>query len=118
MGLGTGALSLCTLDEAQYLLVLKESAAKYNTGIAGVVRNLIDREMGGGESVKEDDPLFRMASSAVRTGRLDGSTDHDRYIYRQRSNPPVYVLRVQPTKKLLGHWHRDIMIRTLALSTA
>lgn len=69
------------LDEAQYWF-LKESAAKYNTSIAGVVRALIDKEMGGPEPVDEHDPLFRLATTAVRTGREDGSTDHDRYIYR------------------------------------
>ncbi len=69
------------LDEAQYWF-LKESAAKYHTSIAGVVRALIDKAMGSAESVDEHDPLFRMATTAVTTGREDGSTDHDRYIYR------------------------------------
>ncbi|NLG78786.1 MAG: hypothetical protein GX492_03015 [Firmicutes bacterium] len=72
------------LDEARYLF-LKESAAKYNTSIAEVVRALIDKEMGGTELVAENDPLFRIAATAVPTGRKDGSTDHDRYIYRPRS---------------------------------
>lgn len=70
------------LDETQYLF-LKESAAKYNTSIAGVVRTLIDKEMGVGEPIKDDDPLFHITSTAVETGRVDGSIDHDRYIYRQ-----------------------------------
>ncbi|MGE5588784.1 MAG: hypothetical protein ACM3ZO_11320 [Clostridia bacterium] len=71
------------LDETRYLF-LKESAAKYNTSIAEVVRGLIDKEMGGAEAVADDDPLFRIASTAVTTGRKDGSTDHDRYIYHTR----------------------------------
>lgn len=71
------------LDEARYLF-LKESAAKYNTSMAEVVRALIDKEMGGAELITEDDPLFRMAETAVTTGRVDGSTDHDRYIYGSR----------------------------------
>jgi hypothetical protein len=73
------------LDEARYLF-LKESAAKYNTSMAEVVRALIDKEMGGAELITEDDPLFRMAETAVTTGRVDGSTDHDRYIYGSRSS--------------------------------
>lgn len=75
------------LDEAQYLF-LKESAAKYNTSIAGVVRALIDKEMGGTELVDEHDPLFRIATTAVPTGLEDGSTGHDRYIYRSGSDRP------------------------------
>jgi hypothetical protein len=71
------------LDEAQYLF-LKESAAKYNTSIAEVVRSLIDKEMGGAEIVADGDPLFRIAATAVATGRKEGSVDHDRYIYRTR----------------------------------
>ncbi|HHW14047.1 MAG TPA: hypothetical protein GXX28_03820 [Firmicutes bacterium] len=71
------------LDEAQYLF-LKESAAKYNTSIAGVVRALIDKEMGGRELVDEHDPLFRIATTPVTTGREDGSSDHDRYLYGSR----------------------------------
>ncbi|HHY98086.1 MAG TPA: hypothetical protein GX509_05055 [Firmicutes bacterium] len=69
------------LDEAQYLF-LKESAAKYGKSIAEVVRTLIDREMGAEDAVAEKDPLFHLASTAVKTGRIDGSTEHDRYIYR------------------------------------
>ncbi len=71
------------LDEAQYRF-LKESAAKYGTSIAAVVRDLINKEMGGPESIDEDDPLFRISQTAVRTGRTDGSVGHDRYIYRQQ----------------------------------
>lgn len=75
------------LDEAQYRF-LKESAAKYKTSIAGVVRTLIDREMGGTESIDETDPLFRIAGAAVRTGRADGSAAHDRYIYERPASRP------------------------------
>lgn len=75
------------LDEAQYRF-LKESAAKYKTSIAGVVRVLIDKEMGGSGSIDEDDPLFRISQTAVRTGRTDGSVSHDRYIYRQQGSQP------------------------------
>lgn len=71
------------LDEARYLF-LKESAAKYNTSMAEVVRALIDKEMGGAELITENDPLSRMAETAVTTGRVDGSTDHDHYIYGSR----------------------------------
>ncbi|MDI6869843.1 MAG: hypothetical protein QME79_00555 [Bacillota bacterium] len=71
------------LDEAQYLF-LKESAAKYNTSIAGVVRALIDKEMGGAEVVDENDPLFSLATTAVTTGLEDGSLNHDRYLYPSR----------------------------------
>ncbi|MEA4884391.1 MAG: hypothetical protein VB144_12205 [Clostridia bacterium] len=71
------------LDEARYLF-LKESAAKYNVSMAEVVRTLIDKEMGGAEAVTEEDPLFRIAAAAVTTGRADGSTEHDRYVYRPR----------------------------------
>lgn len=75
------------LNEAQYLF-LKESAAKYNTSIAGVVRTLIDKEMGCTEQVDENDSLFRIAATAVATGHKDGSTDHDRYIYQSKSTRP------------------------------
>ncbi|NPV70670.1 MAG: hypothetical protein HPY55_08515 [Firmicutes bacterium] len=71
------------LDETQYRF-LRETAARYETSIAAVVRDLIDKEMGSMESVDEDDPLFRISQSAVRTGRTDGSVAHDRYIYRQQ----------------------------------
>jgi len=52
--------------------------------MAEVVRALIDKEMEGAELITEDDPLFRMAETAVTAGRVDGSTDHDRYIYGSR----------------------------------
>lgn len=47
------------LHEAQYRF-LRETAARYETSIAGVVRDLIDKEMGSVEPVDEDTPLFRM----------------------------------------------------------
>lgn len=75
------------LDEAQYRF-LKENAAKYKTSIAGVVRTLIDREMGSVESIDESDPLFGIAQAAVRTGRADGSMAHDRYIYGWPASRP------------------------------
>ncbi len=75
------------LDEARYLF-LKESAAKHNTSMAEVVRALIDKEMGGADAITEGDPLFRIAATAVTTGRRDGSTDHDRYIYGSRPSGP------------------------------
>ena len=75
------------LDEARYLF-LKESAAKYNTSMAEVVRALIDKEMGGADVITEHDPLFRIAATAVTTGRRDGSADHDRYIYGSRPSRP------------------------------
>lgn len=71
------------LDEVQYRF-LKESAAKYDTSIAAVVRDLIDREMGDAYSVSDDDPLFQIGRDAAGTGRTDGSEAHDRYIYTQQ----------------------------------
>lgn len=83
------------LNEAQHLF-LKESAAKYNTSIAEVVRALIDREMGGAEAPDATDPLFRLAETAVATGRTDGAQNHDRYLYgaqpiraRRRKDAPA-----------------------------
>ncbi|MGE5483886.1 MAG: hypothetical protein ACM3X4_02575 [Ignavibacteriales bacterium] len=70
------------LDEAQYRF-LRETAARHETSIAGVVRDLIDREMGSVESVDKNDPLFRATQDAIRTGRTDGSVAHDHYIYRE-----------------------------------
>ncbi|MDI3281530.1 MAG: hypothetical protein QJR13_09190 [Bacillota bacterium] len=68
------------LDEAQYLF-LKESAAKFQTSIAGVVRQLIEREMSGQNASWESDPLFAGGQIAADTGREDGSLEHDHYIY-------------------------------------
>ncbi len=76
------------LDETQYRF-LKETAARYETSIAGVVRDLIDREIEGVEPVDESDPLFRMTQDAVRTGRSDGSVAHDHYIYREPDREPL-----------------------------
>lgn len=72
------------LDEERYLF-LKESAARYGSSIADVVRRLIDKEMGAGEPTSQADPLFRLAERPVKTGRRDGSVRHDRYIYGQVS---------------------------------
>ncbi len=71
------------LDEAQYRF-LKETAARYDTSIAAVVRDLIDKEMGDVDSVSDDDPLFQIGRDAAGTGRTDGSVAHDRYIYRRQ----------------------------------
>lgn len=101
MGLGTGALSLCTLDEAQYL-VLKESAAKYNTGIAGVVRNLIDREMGAGNRSRKTIRCF--AWPPLPCGQ-DGWTDLQIMTAISTDNDPTHLsmfVRVQPTRSCLA----------------
>jgi len=75
------------LDEEQYRF-LKEQSARYGISMAGVVRSLIEREIEKGQEVPEDDPIFRLGGEDFATGRRNGSTNHDLYIYSQAKEQP------------------------------
>jgi len=75
------------LDEDQYRF-LKEQSTRYGISMAGVVRSLIEREIEKGQEVPEDDPIFRLGRESFATGRRNGSTNHDLYIYGQAKEQP------------------------------
>ncbi|MBE3588645.1 MAG: hypothetical protein IMW93_08855 [Thermoanaerobacteraceae bacterium] len=70
------------LDEDHYRF-LKEQSARYQISMAEVVRRLLDRELEKNEEIKDDDPIFQMGREGTATGRVNGSLNHDRYIYGQ-----------------------------------
>ena len=54
--------------------------------------------IGSAHVTTEHDPLFGIAATAVTTGRRDGSTDHDRYVYGSRRSRPGSSRRSAMTK--------------------